>query len=186
MSRPAAGEPGGQGRRPPPAWARGGVAIALGLLALAGAPEAGPARGVAGAPGGADAAASVTDAQVTAVASRLRCVVCQNLSVADSPSEMARQMRDLIRERLAAGETPDQITGYFVQRYGEWVLLSPPARGLNLVLWLAPAAAVLAGLAVVAGLTRRRRAAADPGAPAAAIGPAERARVAAELERLRE
>ena len=74
------------------------------------------------------AGASVSDEDVHAVASQLRCVVCQNLSVADSPSEMAHQMRDLIRERLAAGERPDQVMAYFVQRYGEWVLLAPPAR----------------------------------------------------------
>ncbi|HZS33390.1 MAG TPA: cytochrome c-type biogenesis protein CcmH [Methylomirabilota bacterium] len=187
MSRPPARGPGIRGRCPPAAWARWGLAVALGLGALGGGLAAGPAPVAAGAaPSGGDAAARVTDEQVTAVASRLRCVVCQNLSVADSPSEMARQMRDLIRERLAAGESAGQVTDYFVQRYGEWVLLSPPARGLNLVLWIAPAAAVLAGLAVVARLTRGRRAPASAGAPAPAIGPVERARIAAELERLRE
>ena len=83
-------------------------------------------------------AATVSDEDVQAIASQLRCVVCQNLSVADSPSEMAHQMRALIRERLAAGDRPAEVMAYFVQRYGDWVLLSPPARGLNLLLWLAP------------------------------------------------
>jgi cytochrome c-type biogenesis protein CcmH len=131
-------------------------------------------------------AATVSDEEVHAIATQLRCVVCQNLSVADSPSEMARQMRDLIRERLAAGDRPEQVMAYFVQRYGEWVLLAPPARGLNLLLWLAPFGAVAGGLALVVTLARRWRRhpaslepAAEPG-----VGPAERERLAAELERL--
>ena len=64
--------------------------------------------------------------EVYEIASQLRCVVCQNLSVADSPSEMASQMRAIIRERLAAGESPAEVQRYFVDRYGEWILLSPP------------------------------------------------------------
>ena len=131
-------------------------------------------------------AATVSEEEVHAIATQLRCVVCQNLSVADSPSEMARQMRDLIRERLAAGDRPEQVMAYFVQRYGEWVLLAPPARGLNLLLWLAPFGAVLIGLAVVATLTRRWRRRPPPPERAAAtvVAPAERERLAAELERL--
>jgi cytochrome c-type biogenesis protein CcmH len=131
-------------------------------------------------------AATVSEEEVHAIATELRCVVCQNLSVADSPSEMARQMRDLIRERLAAGDRPEQVMAYFVQRYGEWVLLAPPARGLNLLLWLAPFGAVLIGLAVVATLARRwrRRPPSPERAAANVVGPAERERLAAELERL--
>jgi cytochrome c-type biogenesis protein CcmH len=130
--------------------------------------------------------ASVNDEDVQAIASQLRCVVCQNLSVADSPSEMAHQMRDLIRERLSAGDRPAEVKAYFVQRYGDWVLLAPPARGLNLLLWLAPFAAVLGGLALVATLARRWRRPVSPGEPEAAtvVAPAERERLAAELERL--
>ncbi len=131
-------------------------------------------------------AAAVSEEEVHAIAAELRCVVCQNLSVADSPSEMAHQMRDLIRERLAAGDRPDQVMAYFVQRYGDWVLLAPPARGLNLVLWLAPFAAVVGGLVLVVSLARRWRrtpASASLQAPPA-VGPADRERLAAELERL--
>ena len=132
--------------------------------------------------------AAVTDEEVQAIASQLRCVVCQNLSVADSPSEMARQMRDLIRARLTAGDRPEQVMTYFVQRYGEWVLLAPPARGLNLLLWLAPFGAVAGGLALVLTLTRRWRRQPISPEPAATlvVGPAERERLAAELERLRD
>jgi len=134
-------------------------------------------------------AASVTDEAVTAVASQLRCVVCQNLSVADSPSEMARQMRDLIRERLAQGETPEQVMVYFVERYGDWVLLTPRPRGFNLLVWAAPFAAVLVGLLAVLRVTRRwsRRVTGAPGEPTPdALSPEDRERLRAELERLRE
>jgi cytochrome c-type biogenesis protein CcmH len=133
-------------------------------------------------------AAVVSDEDVQAIASQLRCVVCQNLSVADSPSEMAHQMRALIRERLAAGDRPAEVMAYFVQRYGDWVLLSPPARGLNLLLWLAPFGAVMGGLALVVTITRRWRRLSGAPAPEAApaVGPAERERLAAELERLRD
>jgi cytochrome c-type biogenesis protein CcmH len=167
------------------------------MRAVAGvAPVMAAALLVLAATGGADRearGAPVGDEQVQAIASQLRCVVCQNLSVADSPSEMAHQMRDLIRERLQVGDRPEDVVAYFVQRYGEWVLLAPPARGLNLVLWLAPFGAVAGGLVVVLTLARRWRrpaapTASDPAsAPApAAVDPAERERLAAELERLRD
>jgi len=89
------------------------------------------------------------------IAVQLRCVVCQNLSVADSPSEMASQMRAVIRERLAAGERPDQVVQYFVDKYGEWILLAPRRQGFNLLVWLAPAIAVAVGLIVVGVLVAR-------------------------------
>jgi cytochrome c-type biogenesis protein CcmH len=99
---------------------------------------------------------------------------------------MAHQMRDLIRERLAAGDRPEQVTAYFVQRYGDWVLLAPPARGLNLVLWLAPFGAVAGGLVLVLTLVRRwrRPPVAATAVAAATVGAADRKRLAAELERL--
>jgi cytochrome c-type biogenesis protein CcmH len=142
--------------------------------------------GSAAAARAADAPPAVAEDTVHQVAAALRCVVCQNLSVADSPSEMARQMRDLIRERLAAGETPEQIRAYFVARYGEWVLLAPPARGFNLVLWLAPFAALAAGFGVVVSLARRSgRRPAGP-EPAPPVDARDRQRIEAELGRLRE
>lgn len=129
-------------------------------------------------------AAPVDEAQVTAIASQLRCVVCQNLSVADSPSEMARQMRGVIRERLARGETPEQVMAYFVDKYGEWILLSPRPQGFNLVVWVAPFAGLFAGLGIVLLVVLRwtRR---PPTAPEA-LAPADRERVRAELDRLDE
>ena len=93
--------------------------------------------------------------RVRAIASELRCVVCQNLSVADSPAEMAVQMRGIVRDQLEAGKTPDEIRSYFVSKYGEWVLLAPPAHGFNLTVWLLPFAVLLAGLAWAAWFLRR-------------------------------
>jgi cytochrome c-type biogenesis protein CcmH len=97
------------------------------------------------------------DADRTAheIAQALRCPVCQNVSVADSPSAPAEQMRDLIRKKIAAGETRDQIVAYFVDRYGEDVLLVPPREGIFHALWGGPAAFAAAGAAVVAGTLRR-------------------------------
>ena len=141
---------------------------------------------VAGAmsPAAAQQATPVGDeAAVHEIAARLRCVVCQNLSVADSPSEMASQMRAIIRERLAAGERPEDVQRYFVDRYGEWILLEPPRRGFNLVVWLVPLAGLVAGLAsavvLVRRWTRRRRAAPALGG----VDPAMSERIRRELER---
>jgi cytochrome c-type biogenesis protein CcmH len=100
-------------------------------------------------------AAHVNEEVVYEVASQLRCVVCQNLSVADSPSEMAGQMRAIVRERLASGERPEQVLQYFVDRYGAWILLSPRRQGFTLLVWIAPFVAVALGLAVVALVLRR-------------------------------
>ena len=112
------------------------------------------------------AAAHVSEEAVHDVAAQLRCVVCQNLSVADSPSEMAAQMRAIVRERLEAGETPEQVRQYFVDRYGEWILLAPRRTGFNLLVWGFPLAALAVGFSIVALLlrrwTRRRRLAAPP------------------------
>src|SRR5688572_29368246 len=69
--------------------------------------------------------------QTRAVSAELRCVVCQNLSVSDSPSEMAQQMRASVREQLQAGKSPQEIKDFFVSKYGEWVLLKPTDTGFN-------------------------------------------------------
>src|SRR5262245_29092657 len=131
----------------------------------------------------AQTAKPVNEDVVHEVAAQLRCVVCQNLSVADSPSEMAGQMRAIIRERLAAGESPAEVQRYFVERYGEWILLSPPRRGFNLLVWLLPLVAVVVGLAVTVPQawpwTHRRRGVRT--APVA-VDPAMSERIRRELE----
>lgn len=89
------------------------------------------------------------ESRVREVAATLRCPVCQNLSIQDSPSQLAQDMRKVVRERLAAGETPDQVRRYFVSRYGEWVLLKPKASGVNLSVWLLPLVMLLLGGTVI-------------------------------------
>ena len=128
----------------------------------------------------AGAAPPVDERVVHEVAAQLRCVVCQNLSVADSPSETANQMRQIIRERLAAGESPEQVREYFVQKYGQWILLSPPKAGFNLLVWVVPFVGLGAGLVPVAVVLRRwsRRPAAVPPTP---VDPAMRDRIRREM-----
>jgi cytochrome c-type biogenesis protein CcmH len=145
MSRPESGTSVAARPRTSPLLRRRLPAV-VGLLAV---------LAVAAAVGAQPPAHPVGEQLVHDVAAQLRCVVCQNLSVADSPSEMASQMRTLVRERLAQGESPEQVKLFFVERYGEWILLSPPRRGFNLVVWLAPAVATAGGL-LVAGLLIRR------------------------------
>ena len=131
--------------------------MALALVIIAGAPAAALAQ---------HPARHVEEQVVYEIAAQLRCVVCQNLSVADSPSEMALQMRSVIKERLAAGESSDQVVRYFVDKYGDWILLSPPRRGFSLLVWIFPFVAVVVGLGIVALVlrrwTRRRRPAPEP------------------------
>ena len=93
--------------------------------------------------------------QTHLLAAELRCPVCQNLSVADSPSEMAIQMREVILEKLKNGESPEQIRGYFVSRYGEWILLAPTRRGFNWLAWMLPFVAILGGAGIIVLRIRR-------------------------------
>lgn len=95
------------------------------------------------------------EARVREVASKLRCPTCRALSVQDSPSGMAQEMRDLIREQLRSGKTPDEVTSYFVDRYGEWILLKPRAEGFNWTVWLLPILMLAGGLLFVFMTARR-------------------------------
>ncbi|MGH9051639.1 MAG: cytochrome c-type biogenesis protein [Acidimicrobiia bacterium] len=95
--------------------------------------------------------------RVEGIASQLRCPTCQNLSVADSPSETSQAMREIITQQVAEGHSDEEIFTFFIDRYGEWIILAPPAAGGTLALWLLPPAAVLLGLVVAVGRKRRIR-----------------------------
>src|SRR5690242_19374477 len=84
--------------------------------------------------------------RIDRITAELRCVVCQGLSVKDSPAESARQMRDLVAQRVAEGRSDEEIRDEFRRSYGDWVLLSPPASSWTVFVWLAPIAAVGGGL----------------------------------------
>lgn len=89
------------------------------------------------------------DRQVKALASQIRCVVCRGQSIQESPSELAQEMRGVVREQLIAGRTPDEIRAYFVERYGQQVLLDPEPRGVNLLVYVLPVVVLLGGAAFV-------------------------------------
>lgn len=120
------------------------------------------------------------EARVREVALSLRCPVCQNNSIEESPSLLAQDMKREVRQRLAAGESPDDIRRYFISRYGEWVLTKPRAAGVNLSVWLLPVVALLAGGVIVWSAVRRwvrqgdearRRASQPAAAPVPVAGP---------------
>ncbi len=91
------------------------------------------------------------------IAAQLRCPVCQSESVLDSPSDTARQMRELIASQVAEGRTDQEIIDYFVARYGTWILLDPPASPRTIPLLVAPAVILLLGLWLIRGRLRPRR-----------------------------
>jgi cytochrome c-type biogenesis protein CcmH len=97
------------------------------------------------------------EAQATALMHEIRCLVCQGQSVADSDAELAGDMRALIRQRIAAGEKPEAIRAWLVERYGDWVSFDPPVTPLTWPLWAAPVVILLAGGAIAARKFRGRK-----------------------------
>ncbi len=95
------------------------------------------------------------------ISKQLRCLVCQNQSIDDSDARLARDLRILVRERLAAGASDDEVMDYVAARYGDFVLLSPPFGLATYALWFGPAAFLLAGAAAVLVFLRRRAAPPD-------------------------
>jgi cytochrome c-type biogenesis protein CcmH len=90
------------------------------------------------------------------LSAELRCLVCQNQSIDDSNAPLARDLRLVVRERLVAGDTNEQVMRYVVDRYGEFILLRPPFRLATLLLWITPLVALLAGLGWMIAAWRRR------------------------------
>ena len=106
------------------------------------------------------------EARARSISAGLRCLVCRNENIDDSNAGLAKDLRLLVRERLTAGDSDDQVVAYLVDRYGEYVLLNPTARGANMILWVAGPVALLLGLGGAALYLRRRRS-----APETAVAP---------------
>ncbi len=112
------------------------------------------------------------------ISTGLRCLVCQNQSIDDSDAQLAKDLRLLVRERLVAGDTDQEVEAFLVQRYGEFVLLKPTFGAHTLLLWLTPALVlVLGGIGAYAAMRRR------PQAGAAALDDEERKALEALLQR---
>ena len=94
--------------------------------------------------------------QARALMETIRCLVCQGQAIADSDAEMAGDMRSLIRTRIAAGESPEAIRAWLIERYGNWVTYDPPLEPVTWPLWAAPVLLVAAGLWLARGRFRRR------------------------------
>ena len=91
------------------------------------------------------------------ISAGLRCLVCQNQSIDDSDADLARDLRVLVRERLVAGDTDEQVRQYLVDRYGEYVLLNPRVNSHTILLWVAAPVLLLVGLGTLVVVGRRRR-----------------------------
>lgn len=106
------------------------------------------------------------EAEAQAVMQQLRCLVCQGESVANSDADLAQDLRQIVREQITAGKTPDQIKHYMQARYGDWVLLKPPFKTRTLLLWLSPVLLLLiGGIYLYAGARRQHRSAAGLDSP---------------------
>ncbi|HEX9069550.1 MAG TPA: cytochrome c-type biogenesis protein CcmH [Ktedonobacterales bacterium] len=138
------------------------LVVALGVAAVWGFNALGQPRAVS------------ADARTTALARQIKCPVCNGESAADSAAPIAVEMRSVIRQKVAAGESDQEILTYFRQRYGDDILLAPPKAGFDLIAWLAPVVAlVLGGVAIFSlsqsWMSRARGAVAEP-LPAPASG----------------
>ena len=111
------------------------TALAAGLLCMAGVADD-PAQRLPN---------PAQEARARHLFTELRCVVCQNESIDDSPAEIAGDLRQIVRQQIVAGRTDKQVIDYMVQRYGEFILLKPTLTPGNLALWLTPFLAVLLG-----------------------------------------
>jgi cytochrome c-type biogenesis protein CcmH len=102
------------------------------------------------------------EARARALSAELRCMVCQNQSIDDSDAPLAKDLRVLVRERLSAGESDTDVKAFLVERYGDFILLRPPLEIRTLILWAAPFAVLLIGVAGLALSARRRGTLAGP------------------------
>lgn len=119
------------------------------------------------------------EARAHAIGQELRCLVCQNESIEDSDADLAHDLRVLVRQRLAAGDTDDQARQYIVARYGNYVLLKPPLNAETYALWFGPIAILLAAIALASVVYRRR---ARPANDVKPLSAAEQRRLKALLD----
>ena len=97
------------------------------------------------------------EAQAQALMEEIRCLVCQGQSIADSDAEIAGDMRDMVRRRIAAGEKPSAIRAWLIQRYGAWITFMPPSEPATWPLWMAPFALLVAGAFVARARLKTRK-----------------------------
>jgi cytochrome c-type biogenesis protein CcmH len=97
------------------------------------------------------------EAQAKALMEELRCLVCQGQSIADSNAELAGDMRAMVRQRIAAGEKPEAVRAWLIERYGDWVSYRPPVEPMTWPLWAAPLLLLLAGAWLLRKRLVRRR-----------------------------
>jgi cytochrome c-type biogenesis protein CcmH len=117
----------------------------------------------------------VLEERARGISAGLRCLVCRNESIDESNATLARDLRLMVRERLVAGDSDEEVVAYIVDRYGEYVLLRPTMTGSTIVLWLAPAALLLLGGGLSLVYIRKRGRSAAPSE--AALSPEEQARL---------
>jgi cytochrome c-type biogenesis protein CcmH len=117
------------------------------------------------------------EARARALSAELRCMVCQNESIDESHADLARDLRLLVRERLQAGDSDDQIRAFLVRRYGDFILLKPPFKLETWLLWGAPFLVLLTGACIILVARRRQQSI----APANLLSEAERAKLDAML-----
>jgi len=149
------------------------------LVALpqAGSPGEPEAEGVPSAPARSTHEETQLERDTRQLAAELRCPVCQGLSLQDSPAGLSQEMRSIIREQLLAGRTVAEVKQFFVDKYGEWILLQPEPRGFNLTVYIAPVVLLLGGAAFLY-LTAKRWT--QQGAEEAPAEPGEHDRAAGE------
>ncbi len=126
------------------------------------------------------------EARLRVLQEKLRCLVCQNQSLADSSAELAGDLRRELREQVKAGRSDGEILDFMVARYGDFVLYEPPFKASTLLLWVGPFALLALALVTIAAVARRRREAGEEAAGVAELGDAERQLVERALGRSEE
>jgi cytochrome c-type biogenesis protein CcmH len=122
---------------------------------------------------------AASERRMKSLAEELRCLVCQNQTIAESNAPLADDLRNQIRTQIAQGRSDAEIRGYMVARYGDFVLYRPPFKATTAILWGGPFALLALGIAIFVRVTRRRGAARAPAAPA--MGEEKRAEIEALL-----